>query len=193
MKWTKHSVSKLKNGPVKERLLKEINSNRRSPVTGSLEYWTRIIESKTTDYKKHPEKYVPGKGEQGVLSTRPYTQEILPHWKFRTEEEAIISAQTLQALFEHYLTKNDYVGADVTKKFLQMGFTRARRYANHPTGTKYKKNKHPSPRAQDSQTNEKARAADIFKHFWDEARTNEKLITLHQAFLNKRNQRAKNQ
>ena len=31
----------------------------------------------------------------------------------------------------------DFVGADMARKFLQMGFTRARRYANHRGGKKY--------------------------------------------------------
>ncbi|MEO6590289.1 MAG: DUF4385 family protein, partial [Pyrinomonadaceae bacterium] len=32
-----------------------------------------------------------------------------------------------------------FVGMDMARKFLQMGITRARRYANHPSGRKYKK------------------------------------------------------
>jgi hypothetical protein len=34
-----------------------------------------------------------GKGEQGVLLVRPYKEEILPFWKFRTPERANNSAK----------------------------------------------------------------------------------------------------
>ena len=32
---------------------------------------------------------------------------------------------------------NEFVGADMARKYLQMGYTRARRYANHKGGRKY--------------------------------------------------------
>lgn len=41
-----------------------------------------------TDFRKHPEKYVVGRGEQGVLIAEPYKSEILPYWKFATPEAA---------------------------------------------------------------------------------------------------------
>lgn len=71
-------------------------------------------------------------------------------------------------------------GADIAKKFLQMGFTRARRYANHPSGKKYDTQKRPTPRSKDSLINEKARAAAIFKHFWDASRPHKNYKTLNQ-------------
>ena len=40
-------------------------------------------------------------------------------------------------LFEAYLKAEDFVGTDLARKFLQMDFTRARRYANHRVGNKY--------------------------------------------------------
>ena len=39
-----------------------------------------------TDFRKHPELYRIGVGEQGVLLVQPYKNEILPSWKFKTEE-----------------------------------------------------------------------------------------------------------
>ena len=48
----------------------------------------------------------------------------------------------------------------MARKFLQMGWTRARRYANHPSGRKYDpKTKEVLPRGDDAQ---KAEAARIF-------------------------------
>ncbi|MDQ3061373.1 MAG: DUF4385 domain-containing protein, partial [Acidobacteriota bacterium] len=42
-------------------------------------------------------------------------------------------------MFLEYKRQKDFVGMDMARKFLQMGITRARRYANHPSGRKYKK------------------------------------------------------
>ena len=40
-------------------------------------------------------------------------------------------------MFESYKRKGDFIGMDMCRKFLEMGFTRARRYANHKDGKKY--------------------------------------------------------
>lgn len=51
------------------------------------------------DFRKHPEKYRVGKGEQGVLLVEPYKSEILPHWRFRTPDIAQESADAIYQLF----------------------------------------------------------------------------------------------
>ncbi len=89
------------------------------------------------DFRKHPEKYRVGKGEQGVLLVEPYKSEILPHWRIRTPEIAQQSAEKIFALFLAYKAAGDFVGMDMARKFLQMGYTRSRRYANHKSGRKY--------------------------------------------------------
>lgn len=93
---------------------------------------------KHIDFRKHPELYQVGKGEQGVLSVEPYKSEILPHWRFKNPELARDSASYLYGMFLGYKELEDFVGMDMARKFLQMGFTRARRYANHSSGRKYK-------------------------------------------------------
>ena len=40
-------------------------------------------------------------------------------------------------MFLNYRAEDDFVGMDMARKFLQMGYTRARRYANHKSGRKY--------------------------------------------------------
>ena len=92
------------------------------------------------DFKKHPEKYLIGKGEQGVLIAQPYKSEILPHWRFKTKNEAQKSAEHIYQMFLKYGEQGDFVGMDMARKFLQMGWTRARRYANYPDGKKYDEN-----------------------------------------------------
>lgn len=89
------------------------------------------------DYRKNPERYKMGRGEQGVLICEPYKSEILPYWRFKTPEIATKSSRKIYKLFLHYLAQNDFVGADMARKYLQMGYTRARRYANYKGGLKY--------------------------------------------------------
>lgn len=98
---------------------------------------TRYPWKKDIDYHKNPERYRVGKGEQGVLICEPYKNELLPFWHFKTPQEAKKSSVALFKLFKQYLKNKDFVGADLARKFLQMGFTRARRYANYHGGRKY--------------------------------------------------------
>ena len=87
--------------------------------------------------RAHPEEYQIGMGEQGVLSVEPYKSEILPHWRFRTPDIARESSQKIYEMYLEYKARNDFVGMDMARKFLQMGITRSRRYANHKGGKKY--------------------------------------------------------
>lgn len=89
------------------------------------------------DFRAHPELYRVGRGEQGVLLVEPYKSEILPHWRFRTPEVARESAEKIYDLFLSYKADDDFVGMDMARKFLQMGWTRSLRYFNHRTGQKY--------------------------------------------------------
>jgi hypothetical protein len=95
------------------------------------------LDYKNLDLRKNPELYRIGKGEQGVLSVEPYKSEILPHWRFKTPEIAAESSAKIYELFLEYKKQKDFVGMDMARKFLQMGITRSRRYANHPSGKKY--------------------------------------------------------
>lgn len=53
--------------------------------------------------------------------------------------EAAKSSAKIYSLFLVYLKAEDFPDADMARKFLQMGWTRARRYANHKGGRKYDK------------------------------------------------------
>ena len=123
------------------------------------------------DFRKQPEKYRVGRGERGVLSAEPYKSEMLPHWRFKTPDVAEESSKKLLEMFYTYLGQNDFVGADLARKFLQMGWTRSRRYANHPSGRKYDPDTGEElPRKEDPV---KAESAAIFRKRYDEARENE--------------------
>ena len=123
------------------------------------------------DFRKHPEKYVVGKGEQGVLMAEPYKSEILPYWKFATPEKAKTSASKIYDLFLEYKKQSDFVGMDMARKFLQMGFTRSRRYANHSSGRKYDNKGNVKPQDKDSEESPKAESAKIFYSYYIKAKT----------------------
>lgn len=95
------------------------------------------LDFKKINFRKRPDLYRVGRGEQGVLLVEPYKGEILPHWRFRTPDVARESAAKIFALYESYKAANDFVGMDMARKFLQMGWTRSLRYFNHRTGKKY--------------------------------------------------------
>ncbi len=128
------------------------------------------------NFREHPELYRIGKGEQGVLLVEPYKSEILPHWKFKTPAVARKSANQVYRLFLDYKTKQDFVGMDMARKFLQMGYTRARRYANHKSGQKYRPGtKEVLAREEDPV---KAEAANIFYEKWKKAREDKNYLEL---------------
>ena len=128
------------------------------------------------DFRKHPELYRVGKGEQGVLLVEPYKSEILPHWRFKTPDIARRSANKIYKMFLEYKAKDDFVGMDMARKFLQMGYTRSRRYANHKSGRKYKEGtKEVLEREEDAV---KAESARIFYEKWKKAREDQAYLEM---------------
>lgn len=116
------------------------------------------------DFRQHPEHYRIGRGEQGVLLVEPYKSELLPHWRFKTPEIARKSADKLYEMFLAYKAQGDFVGMDMARKYIQMGYTRSRRYANHKSGRKYAADgKTVLPLDEDP---EKAESARIFYETW---------------------------
>lgn len=126
------------------------------------------LDYENLDLRKNPELYRVGKGEQGVLLVQPYKSEILLNWRFKTPEIAEDSSRKIYEMFLDYKDQDDFVGMDMARKFLQMGWTRARRYANHKSGRKYdEKTGEELPREIDE---EKAESAAIFYDVYVKAR-----------------------
>ena len=130
------------------------------------------------DYRQNPHLYRIGRGQQGVLICEPYKSEICAHWRFKTVPEAEVSSQTILNMFYEFVRQGDFVGADMAKKFLHMGFTRARRYANHRDGKKYAADGSVLPQEPDALTCEKADSARVFYDCWKEARENEQYLAM---------------
>ena len=118
--------------------------------------------------KENRKLYRIGRGEQGVLLVRPYTNIICNYWRFKTPKIAVQSANKIFSLYLDYRDAGDFIGMDMCRKFLEMGFTRARRYANHNSGRKYKKGtREILPQEEDHMTSKYAESARIFKHVRD--------------------------
>ncbi|SDK78683.1 DUF4385 domain-containing protein [Alkalibacterium thalassium] len=122
------------------------------------------------DFRKQPELYRVGRGEQGVLMVEPYKSEILPHWRFKTPDIAKESSEKIYQMFLDYQEAHDFAGIDMARKFLQMGYTRSRRYANYKGGKKYDKDGNVNKRNIDE---EKAESARLFEEKWTVVREDE--------------------
>jgi hypothetical protein len=145
-------------------------------VNPEMKEFDYTLDYKTVDFRQHPELYRIGRGEQGVLLVEPYKSEILPYWKFRTPEVAKQSSAAIYALFLAYKEQDDFVGMDMARKFLQMGYTRSRRYANHKSGRKYAiGSKTVLPREEDLV---KAESAKIFYEKWQQAKTDPEYLRM---------------
>ena len=123
------------------------------------------LDYKNLDFtdKETRKLYRIGRGEQGVLLVRPYTNDICAHWRFKTPDEAVVSSDKIYKMYEGYRSKQDFIGMDMCRKFLEMGFTRARRYANHNSGKKYDSEGNVRPQEPDHATSKYAQSASIFK------------------------------
>ena len=127
------------------------------------------LDYKEIDFslEKNRQLYRIGRGEQGVLLVRPYTNIICNHWRFKTPKIAIQSANKIFSMYLDYRDAGDFIGMDMCRKFLEMGFTRSRRYANHHTGKKYDDKGNVRPQEPDHMTCRYAESARIFKHVRD--------------------------
>lgn len=112
------------------------------------------------DLRRYPEEYRIGRGEQGVFHAEPYKSELLPLWGFKDVETAERASEEIHAQYLAYREAEDFVGMDVARKYLQMGYTRARRYAKYAGGKKSQPREEEDP--------QKARAAEIFREKWRE-------------------------
>jgi hypothetical protein len=89
------------------------------------------------NFRENPEAYEVGRGEQGAFKIQPYKDELLPLWTIKTLDGAETAASDLFERFQEYKHEDEFVGMDMARKYLQMGWTRSLRYAKYPGGRKY--------------------------------------------------------
>ena len=128
------------------------------------------------DLRAHPEAYRVGRGEQGVFHAEPYKGELLPLWGFKSVETAREASGAIYEKFLAYRNEEDFVGMDVARKYLQMGFTRSRRYA------KYKGGKKSEPRETEDPV--KQEAANVFYEKWRAAAEDVEYLRLKERHRN---------
>ena len=154
-----------------------------------MEEFDYSLDYKNIIFKKNDSRYRIGRGEQGVLLVRPYTNDICKHWRFKTIDIAKKSSKKIFSMYNDYKQQKDFIGMDMCRKFLEMGFTRARRYANHRSGKKYDSNGNVKPQELDAMTCEKAVSAQIFKVQRDEVVTDPVYQTMRKDWRTKENGR----
>ena len=136
------------------------------------------------DYRMYPELYHIGRGQQGVLTCEPYKSELHPIWRFKTPREARLSANKIYIKYLEYLDNGDFVGCDMAKKYLHMGFTRSRRYWNHSSGKKWTKTNGgkwkvlPLDRTEQRYMDSSL----IFQRYWKMVREDRRYLTLKENF-----------
>jgi hypothetical protein len=124
-----------------------------------------------SDFREHPDQYEIGRGEEGVFKVQPYKNELLSLWTFKTPEEAEESAEAICEKYEEYRENDEFPGMDMARKYLQMGYTRAMRYARYPGGQKYIDGTEREP--EEWADAEKREAALIFENWLEKVREDE--------------------
>merc|ERR1711939_595383 len=136
--------------------------------------------------KSHLMTYHIGRGEQGVLTYEPYKSYLLPHWRFRTVPIAQSSSKVLWEKFLHFYEQEDFVGMDMARKFIQMGMTRSKRYANYKGGRKYADGKEKGVKNERSRGHErreeKEEASRVFREVWERCKAHEGYQELKKEF-----------
>ena len=70
------------------------------------------LDYKNIDFslEENRKLYRIGRGEQGVLLVRPYTNDICNHWRFKTPEIAVESANHIFGMYLEYRDDKDFIG-----------------------------------------------------------------------------------
>jgi hypothetical protein len=130
------------------------------------------------DYRENPHLYKVGRGQQGVLICEPYKSELYPLWRFKTPDKAQLSCNQIYLKFLEYIDENDFVGADMAKKYLHMGFTRSRRYWNHSSGKKWTNDGEWKVLPYDRTEKRFYESSLIFQKYWKMARENKDYLQM---------------
>jgi hypothetical protein len=77
------------------------------------------------NYDEKPLMYEFTEDCSGMYTCEPYKTELLKNWKFTSLDAATTSSKNLLEMFENYVARGDFVGADLTRKYLQAGSIRS--------------------------------------------------------------------
>ncbi|EMA40175.1 DUF4385 family protein [Halococcus hamelinensis] len=124
-----------------------------------------------TDFREHPEEYEVGRGEEGVFKVEPYKSELLDLWGYADRETADEAGTAIDAKYREYREDSDFPGMDMARKYLQMGYTRAMRYARYPGGQKYEDGTERDP--EKWVDHDKREAALVYEVWWERVANDE--------------------
>ena len=127
------------------------------------------------DFRTNPDRYRHTSDERGAFKIEPYKSELLPEWGISDRDAAEAGAEALYERYEQYRADDDLVGMDMARKYLQMGWTRAMRYAKYPGGKKYeqKDGERVEREPQRYYDEEKHEIALLYKEYLDRVRDDE--------------------
>jgi hypothetical protein len=120
------------------------------------------------DFREHPERYRHTSDERGAFKIEPYKSELLPDWGISDLDDAETAADEIYDRYREYREDGEFVGMDMARKYLQMGWTRAMRYAKYPGGQKYEGGEEREP--QQWYDPEKREIALVYKEYLDRVR-----------------------
>ncbi|MBV0924391.1 DUF4385 domain-containing protein [Halomicroarcula limicola] len=123
------------------------------------------------NFREHPERYRHTSDERGAFKIEPYKGELLPDWTISDLGPAAEAAQAIHDRYREYRDADDFVGMDMARKYLQMGWTRSMRYAKYPGGQKYEDGREREPRTWYDP--EKRRIARIYRFHLDRVRNDD--------------------
>ena len=85
------------------------------------------LDYKNLDFtiKENRKLYRIGRGEQGVLLVRPYTDDICAHWRFKTPETAVKSSNKIFAMYLDYRDEEDFISRFASNIFIYKSPMRA--------------------------------------------------------------------
>jgi len=95
----------------------------------SLKYRNKLkFPNKKINYRDDPQYYVYTNTEEGALIVEPYKSIIFPHLKFKPIDAAKESCDHIYNLFKTYIDRDDMIGADMARKYIQMGVAETSEY-----------------------------------------------------------------
>jgi len=91
----------------------------------SLKYRKKLkFPNKKINYRTNPEYYIYTSNEKGMMEIEPYKSEIIEYQE---------DPSKLYGLFMKYIDENDLIGADMTRKFIQIGTIKNNLFVNKLT------------------------------------------------------------
>ncbi|WP_256685940.1 DUF4385 domain-containing protein [Halococcus qingdaonensis] len=130
------------------------------------------------DFRANPERYEIGRGEEGVFKIEPYKSELLDLWGYADRETADEAGEKIYGKYREYRENDDFPGMDMARKYLQMGYTRAMRYARYPGGQKYEDGEERDP--EHWADHDKREAALVYEVWWETVEDDERYQELRE-------------